>query len=603
MTPRSWHSLYGALAGATVVVCVVFFPSISRLHWGVVAVLGVLAPLGMAWLGRRLTHELEPHAPQAAGAGRLFPWFAVALFGLACVKFAVLGSLSSGFMPAVHDEWSYLFGAQTVARGRLTNPTPPHPEFFDAFHILTTPQWVTRYWPGHPVLLSLGVLAGWPPGVVIALCAGTTVWIYLLGRELGGEAAGKLAGLLAILAPGLDFIASGFLSQSTFLFAITGCYVCTIRGLRCGSVGWVAAAGALGGWAILTRPYSAAAMGLPLGAWFIGQTCRRPSARFGILFAVAFLPLLAGLGFFAMYNLATTGSPLRTAWVEYNREFEPDNTLGFSTGVAQTIRPELNARKMAKAQSIAAEKLAFTWTEAVRRALAEPRRLSEMVFPAVGFYGLIAFVPFGRRRRMENVQSAHVWWLIVAGVVSHYVAYSFFYSTWSVYGHETIPLVIVLVAGGCVEFWRQGRDSDRPGIAAAVPLVLFAALAVDTREVGRFIARRHEETKVHRDFLQKLDGLEKTPTIVFVQLDPSRKHDYDLINNSPDLDSLVLVVLALGDENTKLLEAFPERQGYLYDETNSSLTPWPPSRPGVLAKSRGRRWPVVANSPEESRDR
>jgi hypothetical protein len=596
--------------------------------------LGVVAPIGVAWLGGRLTHDLEPTTEDVTSAGRKFPWFAVALFCAGYVKCCVVGSLSTGFTPALHDEWSYLFGAQTLAAGRFANSPPPHPEFFDAFHILTTPRWVTRYWPGHPLALALGVLAGWPPGAVTGLCAGTAVWVYLLGKELGGDAVGKLAGLLTLLAPGLDFITSGYLSQSTFLCAITGCYVCTIRGIRRASVGWTTAAGALGGWAILTRPYSAAAMGFPLAVWFVWQSCRRfwqarddadelggrqeianapdragrgaagdsHPARIGLLIVAAVLPVVACLGFLALYNSATTGSMTRTAWGEYNRQFEPANTLGFSTGVDRIIDSKLHPRKLLKAQSIAHEKLAFTPTDAARRALADPRRLSEMIFPAVGFYGLIAFVPFGRRRQTEARPSARVWWLIVFGITSHYVAYSFFYSTWGVYGHETIPLVIVLVAAGCLEFWRQARDSDRPGIAATVPLVLLAALVFDAREIGRFIERRQAETKVHRDFRKKLDGLQRTPAIVFVQVDSKRSREVDLINNSPDLDSRVLVVLDRGPENTKLLETIPGRAAYLFDEVNGSLTPWSPPKPDVPARSRDRQWPSIATSRRESKD-
>lgn len=618
------------------VVCVVFFPCIGRLHLGVVGVLGILAPLGMAWLGGHLTHEVEQQAARPAGERRGLAWFGVVLFVVACAEFSVLGFLSSGFMPALHDEWSYLFGAETLALGRLANATPTHPEFFDAFHVLTSPRWVTRYPPGHPALLALGVLAGWPPGVAIALCAGTAVWIYLLGRELGDESVGRLAGVLALMAPGFDFLASGYLSQTTFLFSITGCYVCTIRSARRMSIAWAAAAGALGGWAILTRPYSAGAFGLPLSIWLIWQLGRRlrpasvasvhtlkpdgtapqtaspeaaapvrsESVRAGLIVVCAIVPMLFLIGLLAIYNLATTGDPLHLAWSEYNRQFEPDNTLGFSTGVAQPIPPNLNARKRVKAQSIASEKLAFTWFAAMRRSVADPRRLSEMVFPAVGFFGLIALVPFSRPRRgVENGPTTFVWWLLVAGVASHYVAYSFFYSTWGVYGYEPIPLVLVLVAAGCVAFWRQGRDSDRPGIAAAVPLIVLAALAVDAREVGRFIERRQAETKVHREFRKRIDGLDKTPAIVFVRFDPGRRHEYDLINNSPDLHQPVLVALHLGEHNSKLLEAFPERHGYLFDQANGSLTPWSPARPDVPARWPSRRLPTVAISRQESKDR
>jgi len=595
MNSNFWRSLYLPLAGTSVVLCVVFHGRISTLHRGVVAGLGIVVPFVIALLGGRLPPEADPVTKIESGTNRRLVVLAVGLFWVACVKFGAIGFLSSGFLPSLHDEWSYLFGAQTIAQGRLTNPTPMYAEFFDAFHVLTSPRWVTRYPPGHPAALALGVVAGSPAAVVIGLIAGTVLWVYLLGREFGGEAVGKLAGVLAIMAPGLDYLASGYLSQSTFLFTMLGCYFCAVRSLREIRPVWAATAGTLGGWAILTRPYSAVAFGLPLGIWFvwrawrIGTEANRGTASFNRLATVVFsavFPMAIAIWLFTVYNEATTGSRWQTAWGEYNRQFEPDNTLGFSQGTAQPIPVGMSERKALKARAIAEEKLRFNWRASLNRAVAESDRLAGIIFPAVRFYGLIAFIPFACRTPAGRTESRGITLLFVAAIVGHYLAYSFFYSTWGVYGHETIPFVIILVACGLVQFWRRARESERPAIAVAVPLALLAALVLIGRDIGRFVHRRQTDTKYHREFARKLEGVTDKPAIVFVQFNSTRPHEYDLINNSPGLNDSVLVVLDLGERNSELLAAFPGRTGYVYDEATGTLTLWAPPKQVVPAK-----WP------------
>src|SRR5688500_11208538 len=51
--------------------------------------------------------------------------------------------------PMIHDERSYVLGADTLAAGRLTNPSPARPEFFEAPHVLVTPTYQSKYPPGQ----------------------------------------------------------------------------------------------------------------------------------------------------------------------------------------------------------------------------------------------------------------------------------------------------------------------------------------------------------------------------------------------------------------------------------------------------------------------
>src|SRR5206468_3123912 len=123
-----------------------------------------------------------------------------------------------------------------------------------------------------------------------------------------------------------------------------------------------------------------------------------------------------------------------TAWSEYNSQFEPDNTIGFAAKVPRPIPPGLDQRKAHRARTIAEEKVHFTWQESLRRAVADPNRVCQMIFPAVGFYGLVAFAPFGWWHKRSTDSRSQLAWLLVGGIVLHYAAYSFFYSTWHIYG-------------------------------------------------------------------------------------------------------------------------------------------------------------------------
>jgi hypothetical protein len=284
--------------------------------WGIVLLVAVLLPpiLRRGWLEwvRRGWYRLS--RPR---------WRAVLLvFLLALGLRAALLPLLPLPDPSIHDEFSYLLGAQTLLAGRLTNPTPAMWEHFESFHINMRPTYQSMYSPGQAICLAAGkLLLGHPWfGAWLSMGLACAAICWMLQGWMPPQWA-LLGGLFYVLRFA-TFSASVNSYMAAPLPALGGALVLgALPRLRnkCG----FALSLVLGcGVALLayTRAYEGLVVSLPAGCLLVWWMLRkRVALRTIVPAACVVVVALVALGY---YNWRGTGNPLdmpyQNNWRQYH---------------------------------------------------------------------------------------------------------------------------------------------------------------------------------------------------------------------------------------------------------------------------------------------
>ena len=131
------------------------------------------------WLAARLTMGRDADTPR--------PWdrrLPVIAALWVFVASAVLAVVVFQRVPHIDDSISYLFEAKYMAAGVLWLPRPADPESFGVAHsIVDGDKWYSKFFPGWPAVLAIGVAAGAPWLVNPLLAAMTILLIHVLIRR------------------------------------------------------------------------------------------------------------------------------------------------------------------------------------------------------------------------------------------------------------------------------------------------------------------------------------------------------------------------------------------------------------------------------------
>lgn len=250
---------------------------------------------------------------------------------IGCITF--VGCLSvAGFLhepiPRIHDEFSYLLMGDTFASGRVFNPAPEMPEFFETFHELIRPVYASKYFPAQGVFLALGQkLTGHPAvGVWLSstLACAATCWMI---QAWAGPVWGLLGGLLMALQLGIY----SYWSQTYWggmVAALGGALFFGAFRRLWSRVTWQNSLWATVGLVILanSRPLEGVLAAAPASVLFLvrfyrEQKCRTMAVWLNLVLPAGIVLLLGGTAT-AAYNRAITGSPWKAPYTLHEEQYQ-----------------------------------------------------------------------------------------------------------------------------------------------------------------------------------------------------------------------------------------------------------------------------------------
>ena len=227
--------------------------------------------------------------------------------------------------PHIHDEIAYLFQAKIFSQGRLSVSSPCGREAFDFPHMINNGKWYSQYPPGYPLILVLGLAIGMPWLMNPLLAALAVVLFYYLGKEIYGEAEGRLAAVLGALSIWFLLTSSTMLSHTGSMVFFAFFLLFLYRSLDAPSLGNGLMAGLGLGIAFLIRPYNVAVIAVPFVVFYgfrFLMDCRRRLLSFSGFVAI----ILVSVACLMVYNTLTNGHPLKMGYIVSHGE---GHGLGF----------------------------------------------------------------------------------------------------------------------------------------------------------------------------------------------------------------------------------------------------------------------------------
>jgi hypothetical protein len=217
--------------------------------------------------------------------------------------------------PGIHDEFSHLLLADTLAHGRLANPTHPMWVHFETFHVNWQPTYASMYFPGQALFLAFGQIVFGHPFWGVWLSAGlmcaAVCWALQQWLPPGWA---LLGGFLVVLRLGtLSYWDNGYWGGA--VAATGGALVFgAIPGLKRGPeiqpALWLGIGIDL---LLFSRPYESlfflAPIMLALVVWHLRDQLHSPALWLGKVVVPISLPVLLAVCALGFYFYRVTGSP------------------------------------------------------------------------------------------------------------------------------------------------------------------------------------------------------------------------------------------------------------------------------------------------------
>ena len=467
---------------------------------------------------------------------RPFWWLAAG----AMLMFASLATVAVALLqdfPNSGDESVYLYQAATMAEGRLTNPLPEAPRFFETLYVVHDEGRAYGTFPiGWPLLLAAAMRAGVPTVVVNPLLGALTLLlVFLVGRELYGPRVGTLAMTLTAICPFFVLNAASYFSHTLCGCLLLGAAFTAVLAVR-RHPAFALATGFLIGLTVLARYLTGAVAGAAILVWLMRNGRGRRTALV-MLSAAGGAPWVLLL---AWYNAALTGS----AWSLTTETATVSNW--FADGVLMR-GPDILA------------------TQILRLVLWTPPLL------------MAVYVVYLRHSRLARRHREFEWLLvIIAGTLVFYVNRGGNQYGPRFYYEATLFAVLFTTANLFAErhFQDKGRRERWAWLAAAASVAFVPVLmAVHLEAAGGIVRERRAPY-----LAAAAARLDNAVVLLSGRIGTRRSIDArDLTRNDFAFKNRVLFALDLGVPTCEVAAAFPGRSLYRYSWNSrarqSELTP------------------------------
>ncbi len=455
-------------------------------------------------------------------------------------------------LPHLEDEVAYLFQAKTMALGRLTVPSPAHPNaFWVPFVLDYQGRRFGKYPPGWPGVLALGERLGAAWLVNPLLAAAALYLVYRLGRTLYDEETGLLAAVLGLASPLFLVLGGSFLSHLAclvwlLLFSLWFLWTAQGRGRR-----FALGAGLALGLAFLTRPLTAAAYALPFVLYSLVQIVRRRQAHWSHYLLTA---LSGGVvaALLPLYQWAVTGDP----WLNPYVLWWPYDRLGFGPGIGampgghSPYYAWLNLKQdLSRAATDVLGWPALSWLPLLLGLALRPRRAKDLALltPFVCLVIAYLFYWIGSPARLWGPR----------------------------YYFEGFAGLWLLAAVGLrkVWAWAAGREGWlRPALVGALVLLMAVNLAAN---LPSRLSMAHGFYGITRSQLDPIEEADLHNALVIVYADRWLEYGAMLAGQSPLLDDDVLFARgSVPEADAAVIADFAGRRVYYLHE--GKLSPAPP---------------------------
>ena len=516
----------------------------------------------LRWLG-----TVTAEAARGYEAIALQPSVAAVLVVVIALLLAAAASAAHGFRPpGIHDEFSYLLGADTFASGRLTNPTHPMWRYFETFHVLQRPTYTSKYPPANALFLAAGwVLTGRPiVGVWVTFAFMCVALHWMLVAWIGRR-----------WALGLTLAVTSWLSATYWSYSYWGGAIAAGAGaLALGALYRIVERRGGTGTAILlgvgllllanSRPYEGALLAVPITFALVRWAWRDRQSTWRRRWTHILLPLMSvgavGMLCMGIYNQAVTGNWHEMPYLAYEKQVSVAPIFLWQGSRAAAVLPEgavANVPRLSHDSSSPPEGM-------------RPGRLRYVASLADDF--LIFIIPIGltlpllliplamKKRWTRFALSASAWMAFGMGV-------STFFQT-----HYAAPMVALLLGlyGDCLRWLARFRLGARPAgrtfAAAIVALWFLMGLAATAQACLRQLRPSTRERitagwRWQRQLISDTLTRRGPRNLVIVRYSGQRAPNNEWVYNAANIDgSAVVWARDRGDSaNKPLLDYFRDR--------------------------------------------